>query len=217
MSDDEALTFHPLTYVQEGEEITVGRADSGVYAVFPPDGAALLQQLQAGLSPARSSQWYLETYGEAADIDAFLETLRELHFVREEDAEVSLPSAISWQSLGRAVFSPLAWLLYVILFAWCLYDLTHFSALHPTFQWVFFSPYLTLVEVTILLGQVPAILFHELYHILAARRLGLSSRLSIGRRFYFVVVQTSLDGLWGVPRRSRYLPFLVGMVADALG
>ncbi|HEU5373966.1 MAG TPA: hypothetical protein VFV38_00860 [Ktedonobacteraceae bacterium] len=216
MKNDDALTFHHLTYLQEGDEITIGRPDYGTYAVFPADGAALLQQLQAGLSPVRSSQWYYQTYGEVADIDAFLETLRELHFLREKDTEAPALPVATWQWLGQAVFSLPAWLLYFALFTWCLYDIVHFPVLRPTYQWIFFSPYLTLVEATILFGQIPAILFHELYHILAARRLGVPSRLGIGRRFYFVVMQTSLEGLWGVPRRSRYLPFLAGMLADTI-
>lgn len=217
MKNDETLLFHHLVYNQEGEEITIGRPDRATYAVFPADGAALLQQLQAGLSPALASQWYQQTYGELPDMDAFLQTLQSLHFLRKGEESVGIASStLAWQWLGRAMFSPFAWLLYLALFAWCLYDLARFPGLRPSYQAMFFSPYLTLVEIILLLGQVPAIFFHECYHILAAQRTGVSSRLSIGRRFYFVVLQTSLDGLWGVPRKARYLPFLAGMLADLL-
>jgi hypothetical protein len=63
---------------------------------------------------------------------------------------------------------------------------------------------------------MPWILLHESFHALAGRRLGLPSSLSIGRRLYFVVFETSLDGLVSVPRRKRYLPMLAGMVMDLL-
>jgi hypothetical protein len=217
MKNDEALIFHPLVYTPEGEEVTIGRPDSATYAVFPADGAALLQKLQAGLSPAQACQWYQESYGQTPDMDAFLETLQSLHFLREGSEETSaVPHAPLWQWTGRVAFSPGAWLLYLLLFIWCFLDLVRFPGVRPGLQAVFFSPYLTLVEVVLLLGQVPAILFHEWYHMLAARRLGVPSRLSVGRRFYFVVLETSLDGLWGVPRKARYLPFLAGMLADLL-
>ncbi|HEY1353995.1 MAG TPA: hypothetical protein VGF67_30660 [Ktedonobacteraceae bacterium] len=217
MKNDETLTFHHLVYNREGEEVTVGRPDRASYAVFPADGAALLQQLQAGLSPAAASCWYQQTYGELPDMDAFLHTLQSLHFLRKgvQGADEQAP-ALAWQWTGRAMFSPYAWLLYLALFAWCFVDLVRFPDLRPGYHAIFFSPYLTLVEIVLLLGQIPAILLHECYHILAAQRIGVPSRLSLGRRFYFVVIQTSLDGLWGVPRKARYLPFLAGMLADLL-
>jgi hypothetical protein len=44
--------------------------------------------------------------------------------------------------------------------------------------------------------------------------LGLRSKLSIGRRLYYVVFQTTMDGLVTVPRRKRVLPILAGVYAD---
>jgi len=217
MRNDDTLLFHPLVYTWEGEEVTIGRPDRATYAVFPSDGAALLQQLQAGLSPEHARQWYQENYGQTPDMDAFLDTLQSLHFLREGHEEAgALPHASLWQWPGRAAFSPGAWLLYLALFLWCIFDLVRLPGVRPTLQAIFFSPYLTLIEGVLLLGQVPAILLHECYHLLAARRIGVPARVSIGRRFYFVVLETSLDGLWGVPRKARYLPLLAGMLADLL-
>jgi len=70
------------------------------------------------------------------------------------------------------------------------------------------------VILLLFVGQVPFLLLHESFHMLAGRRLGLRSRLGIGRRLYFVVFETSLDGLVTVPRRRRYLPILAGLLAD---
>ncbi len=86
----------------------------------------------------------------------------------------------------------------------------------PRYQNLFFTRYLVLLELGIYLGQIPLILVHEAFHALAGRRLGLPSSLSIGRRLYFVVFETALDGLVVVPRRRRYLPMLAGMIADVL-
>jgi hypothetical protein len=65
-------------------------------------------------------------------------------------------------------------------------------------------------------GQFPLLLLHEGFHALAGRRLGLRSRLGLGRRLYYLVFETALDGLVTVPRRQRYLPMLAGMLADLL-
>jgi hypothetical protein len=38
----------------------------------------------------------------------------------------------------------------------------------------------------------------------------------VSRRLFFVVVEARLDGLYGVPRSRRYVPFLAGMVGDVV-
>jgi hypothetical protein len=88
--------------------------------------------------------------------------------------------------------------------------------LAPRYTNLFFSSYMTIVVIGVFFGQFPLLLVHEWFHTLAGRRLGLSSSLGIGRRLYFMVFETSLDGLVTVPRRKRYLPILAGMLADLL-
>ena len=219
IDNSSSLKIYPLVFVKEKTDTMVGRLDIDSFALFPSDGVALLQQMQAGLSPEQAAKWYEEQYADSIDMNDFLDTLRDLHFIRDDDepAEPISPSrSASWQWLGRAAFSPVAWILYVALFAYCVYDIVHHPILFPHYANVFFSPSYTVVEVGLFLGQFPGILLHESFHMLAGRRLGISSRLSIGRRMYFVVFETNLTGLWSVPARYRYLPFLAGMVGDVV-
>jgi len=80
--------------------------------------------------------------------------------------------------------------------------------LAPSYRNMFFTNYLVAVELVAFLGQVPLLLLHEAAHTLAGRRLGLPTRLAVGRRLYYVVFLTTMDSLVSVPRRSRYLPML---------
>lgn len=201
----------------------VGRPDIDSFALFPPDGAALLKQMQTGLSLEEAAKWYEEQYHDTIDMDDFLETLRDLRFLREGDepAEANVPETLTttkrpdfWQWVGRATFSPVAWIIYAALFGYCIYDIVRFPILFPVYGNVFFSPYFIIIEAVLFFGQFPGLLFHESFHMLAGRRLGLPSRLSIGRRLYYVVFETVLNGVWSVPSRYRYLPFLVGMLGD---
>ena len=121
-----------------------------------------------------------------------------------------------WRLVGRAFFSPLAWALYAALFGYCVFLMVQYPYLLPHYQQIFFSPSYTVIELGLFLGGFFPIFFHEWFHMLAGRRLGIPSRLSIGRRLYFVVFETDLTGLWSVPAKARYLPFLAGMVADIL-
>jgi hypothetical protein len=214
------LAFHPLTYVEESDGITVGRPDIESYAVLPPDGAALLRRMADGESVPEAARWYNATFGEPIDMTDFVSTLYELGFVRAagESAgeERAGPRPLRFQALGRWAFSPVAWVLYAALVGGALVAMARWSQLRPHAENVFFAESLILVPLLLLLVQVPALLWHEGFHVLAARRLGVPSRLSIGRRLYFVVFETRLNGLLSVPRRRRYLPFLAGILADVL-
>ncbi|MEU8032683.1 hypothetical protein AB0C13_29300 [Streptomyces sp. NPDC049099] len=215
---DEPVRLHPLTYLEEGDEVTVGRADIESYGLFPPDGAALLRRLEAGTPPNAAAQWYTEQYGEQVDMAEFLDVLEELELVVKAGEKVAAPTGpVRWQRLGRAVFSPIAWGIYGLIVLAALVAMIRQPHLAPHYQNLFFTRRsLVLLTLGIVLGQVPWILLHEAAHALAGRRLGLNSTLSISRRFYYVVFVTALDGLVAVPRRKRYLPMLAGMITDVL-
>lgn len=220
MTNDKTLLFYPLTFVADAPDVIVGRKDIDSYAAFPEDGAELLKQLQSGRTLEDAATWYQDRYGEGIDMADFLETLHDLQFLRAsgEEEQVLTPARSSafWQWVGRVLFSPVAWLIYAAVFGYCLYLMVRFSYLRPSYSNLFFTPYLVVLELGLFFGQFPGILFHESYHILAGQRLGISSRLGIGRRIYILVFETHLDGLWSVPRNKRYLPFLAGMLGDIL-
>ncbi|MFE7191596.1 hypothetical protein [Kitasatospora sp. NPDC057541] len=209
------MTFHPLVFQPEGDEVTVGRLDEGTFVVLPADGAALLRRLVDGAEPAEAARWYARSYGETVDIAEFVADLGELGFLRDPDeAPAPPPAPVRWQRLGRAVFSPVGAALYLALLAGSVVTLARSPELVPGYRHLFFTPYLSVLVIVMFLAQAPLILVHEAAHALAGRRLGLPSRLSVGRRLYFVVVQTELDGLVTVDRRRRILPMLAGVLAD---
>ncbi|MDG6105518.1 hypothetical protein Daura_13780 [Dactylosporangium aurantiacum] len=208
------VALHDLRFLDEGDRVVVGRTDCDSYGVFPPDGAALLRELAGGRPPQDAAAWYTDRYGEPVDIDEFLDTLRELSFVNTGDAGTAAPPR--WQRLGAALFSPAAWVCYGALVAAAVAVCVADPRLVPARGHVFFTDYLLVVELTLLFGQLPFVVLHELFHLLAGRRLGLHSSMHLGHRLYFLVAETKLDGLVVVPRRQRYLPILAGVVADVL-
>lgn len=215
-----AVRLHPLTFLPEGDDVVIGRTDTDSYAVFPPEGAALVDQLTRRTPLDEAAKWYERTYGEPVDLEDFLATLAELDFL--DDGEPSAPepaggtAGVRWQATGRAVFSRAAWLGYGSLVVLAALVCAHHPALLPHRDHVFFSRYLLVIELTVAFGQIPLILVHEAFHVLAARRLGLRARIRVSHRLYFVVFETVMDGLVIVPRAQRYLPMLAGMLADLL-
>jgi hypothetical protein len=217
--DDGPLALYTLTFVDEGDQVVIGRPDIDSFAVFPADAAAVVQRLRQGEDPASAAEWYQAAYGEPVDIDDFVATLHDLGFIRpagEEPADETVPSPVRWQRLGAAVFSPAALALYTAFTAAAVYLMVAVTSLRPEPSKVFFSRSLLVVMGATCAGQLAGIAWHEGFHVLAGRRLGLASKLSIGRRLYFVVFQTTLVGLMGVPSRKRILPFCAGLIADAL-
>jgi hypothetical protein len=210
------LRLHPLTYLEEGDEVTVGRADINSFGLFPPDGAALLRQLEAGQPPNEAARWYSAQYGEQVDMGEFLEVLEDLELLLRE-GETPVTVTVRWQRLAQALFSPVAWAGYAALVVAGLVVMIGHPDLLPTYNHLFFTrSSLLILTLGIVAGQLPFQLLHEAYHALAGRRLGLNSTLRIGHRFIYVVFETSLDGLVAVPRRKRYLPMLAGMLTDVL-
>ncbi|MEW2522684.1 hypothetical protein [Actinacidiphila alni] len=216
------IRLHRLTMVPEDDGVMIGRPDTASYAVFPEEGAEVLRMLAAGATLAEAAAWYTEAAGETLDVDDFLEILADLGFLRDADdpgGPDDTPAGggrVRWQRLGAWTFSWPAWLVYAGLIVAAAVEMIRDSALRPSYHDVFFTDHLALIPITLTVVQIPCILVHEGYHALSGRRLGLPSTLTISRRLYYLVAETRLDSLFSVPRRRRYLPFLAGMLADAV-
>jgi hypothetical protein len=213
------LLLYPLTFVDEGSQVVIGRPDIDSFAVFPPDAAAVLRRFQAGDDPAAVAAWYQDAYGEPADLGDFVQTLRELDFIRPDGRDDAHPAAappVRWRRPATVLLSVPALSLYGLAVVAAGYLMWTVPALRPLPSAVFFSRSLLVVMFVTMLAQSAGIALHEGFHVLAGRRLGLPSRLSIGRRLYFLVFQTTLVGLLGVPSRKRILPFCAGLIADAV-
>ncbi|WP_232533911.1 hypothetical protein [Plantactinospora sp. KBS50] len=213
---DRRVALHPLVYLADGDEVTIGRPDIDSYGIFPADGAEVVRRLADGNTPHEVDRWYQAEYGEAADFEHILAALEELDFIVVAERAPVEVAPVRLQRLGAALFSAPAWICYIALLTWAVVAMVRTPDLIPNYSHLFFTDYLTLIELALFAGALPQLFLHEAFHVLAARRLGVRSRVSIGRRFYYVVLETSLDGLVAVPRRKRYLPILAGMLVDLL-
>lgn len=219
MSVDSTPTvrWHHLTFVPDGDDVVVGRPDTGSYGVFPPSGAELIRELQAGLPWSDVAPWWHRHTGEALDVEDFGATVSSLGFLATGGEKAVGPSPVRWQRLGRACFSTPAWIAYLLLVGLGLAAMVVDPTSRPGYRQLFFTDHLTLVTLVLAFGQFPLVLLHETFHALAARRLGLPSTLGVGRRYYYLVAETRLDALYSVPRRQRFLPLLSGALIDAVG
>ncbi|HEV2638599.1 MAG TPA: hypothetical protein VGX23_25860 [Actinocrinis sp.] len=225
--DTRTVALHPLTFVDEGDEVVVGRADIESYAVLSADGAAVLRRLGEGMTPAHVATWYEQTYDEALDIADFLVQVGELGFLRpdqpagpparpEPAATAADVRPLRFQRTASLVYSRAGALVAAVIAAAAGWSMVTRPQTRPSATHVFFTGYLVLIPLVMIAVELPLMYLHELSHVLAGRRIGIRSRVGIGRRLYFVVFQTTLTGVYSVPRRQRYLIFLAGMITDSM-
>ncbi|MFD4671397.1 hypothetical protein ACFWNN_16800 [Lentzea sp. NPDC058450] len=211
-----SVRLHRLTMVAERDGVMVGRPDTGSYAMFPEEGAETLRRLGAGTPLDEVAAWYERECGTPLDFDDFFEVLDDLGFLVAEGADAPVPEPVRWQRAGRWAFSWPAWCLYVALIVGAVVAMVRVPSLRPSYEAFFFTDHISLIPIVLTFTQIPLVLLHEWFHVLAGRRLGLPSTLGIGRRLYYLVAETRLDSLLSVPRRQRYLPFLAGMLLDTI-
>ena len=62
---------------------------------------------------------------------------------------------------------------------------------------------------------VLSVFLHEVGHVAAARSAGFPASIRISNRLYVLVAETDMSGIWLVPKRQRYVAFMIGSIIDA--
>lgn len=227
-SREVVVTVLPFTRQREGEDIVIGRIETGVFLAVPPEAVELLDQLAQGKSIGQVSDLYQQEHGETLDLDDFLQSLENKGIIVSEKQPANLPTAIPLrakvryhftnfpQSLAQKLFSrAVLWasfLLFLLAVGLVIYDRSLVSGPRS----LYFPDHRTLSWSVLIVFGYCAVFVHEFGHLIAARALGINSRMGIGHRLWWLVVETDLTGLWSVPKQQRYLPFLAGAIIDVV-
>jgi hypothetical protein len=211
VSPDTVLSVRPLSVVPEGDEFVVGDPESGVFVVLPAVAVRIVELLRSGMTVAAVSA---ELDGEV-DVADFAESLVELGFAAE-DADSAAAQEATRPAPLRHWFSPAAWTVYAACALGAIVCFAVRPGLFPRASDIFFldTPVRSLAALTAITYVMAAA--HEVCHWLAARAVGVRSRITVSRRLYFLVLEIDLTGLWSLPRRRRYSALLAGMAFDAV-
>lgn len=228
-SDPARVEVHPFSRQRDGDEIVIGRADTGVFLALPAETVEILDDLSAGKTVGEARERYRQRHDETPDLSEFLEALAAKGFVTEAGgsgpgaAAVPSPAVPQMkkfhfenvpQWLARAMFSKAALLLYFAVIGSALWVGISDPSLVPGRSALIFDRFHTFKILGVVLFSVVTLFVHEMGHLLAARALGVGARLGIGHRLWILVAETDLTGLWSVPRRRRYLPLVAGPLLD---
>jgi len=230
-ADDETYFVVPLSIQPDGENYLIGNADLDDYYQIPAQGRDILGMLQQGDTPAAIKAKLADEGGDPGDmvdVDDFVAMLREIGFLYPmadsalHQARVDSGPADrriffkANERIARAIFSPVSLVAYVGIVGYALVLAIADPALRIDPYAFFIERNFAATLVLLLLLSSFTVMLHELGHMLAAARHGVSSRLGIGNRLWNIVAEADLSGVLALPKRKRYLPLLAGMMVDVL-
>jgi putative peptide zinc metalloprotease protein len=237
--------YASLTVVRDGDGYVLGSQRSPDYVAVPDIGGQVVRWLQDGTSLDECGRRAAELAGQPVDVAGFIDGLTQAGLLAADDqtadgqaeagqaeagqaeagqaeagqAEASLPvpaGVAGWKhAAGRVLFGPAGLAVQGLLGTIVVAAMIGLPRVRPA--------YADAIPATVPLVSIAVIavlgialgLAHEFAHVLAAWAAGVPSRVSVSRRMIAVVFQTDLTRLWSVPRRSRIVPLLAGIVFDA--
>ncbi|MFI7134788.1 hypothetical protein ACIBQ1_54630 [Nonomuraea sp. NPDC050153] len=205
------------------DAIIVGRPDLGEFVELPAVCGEVIRLLGEGHPVADVEAALAAEHDVELDVADFVESLVDLAFVVEVDG-LPLPGPASAPMAGhfmgiterhvRWLFARPVKLFWLAVVAAASLTVLIEPGLFPRHQDFFWSKYtgLSVLVNTAFFSVVASV--HEMMHLIAARSLGAPARIAFGTRLHYLVVQTDVTAIWGVPRRRRYRVYLAGMASD---
>jgi putative peptide zinc metalloprotease protein len=234
---DVFIEVYPFTRQVDGDEIVIGRLDTAVFLALLPDAVELLDHLADGKTVKQAQLLYQEKYGEIPDMEDFLTLLQQkgLVYPKETNQHIDQPNIVTNrsyffnvvehlpnrfhfvnfpQTLAKQLFSRFALVFYSILILLAICAVALEPSIVPGWEAFFFRENITLMILSLTVLGYFTLFLHELAHLIAARAVGISSRLGISHRLWMVVAETDMTGIWSIPKSKRYVPFLAGPLLD---
>jgi hypothetical protein len=227
LTERSRLTLRQLTVVADGDdEFLVGDPQTGVYVALPAIGVLVIEQLRGGATLGEAGQVASAAAETDVDVLDFGSTLVNLGFVAGVDTTsiaATTPDAPPRRWIAgirpesaRPLFTRFAWACYAALGLGCVIVMSVRPDYLPRPDDLYFLPSPVVSVGVLAVWAMFSTAAHEAAHWLAARAEGVSARFSIGRRLYFLVFETDLSQLWGLPRSRRFGPLLAGLAYDTV-
>jgi len=226
---DTLVAVQSFTRQSEGEDVIIGRPETGIFLAVPPEAVEVLDHLAEGKTVGEAVDLYQGKYGEAPDMDDFLAFLETKGIVQSALENGHNPGAIAAafpkrlkyhfsnfpHSLAQRIFTRPMLAGGLMVTALAVAAVIRHPLLLPGPRDLYFPDRRTLSWTILIVASYATLFVHEFGHLVAARALGVNSRIGIGHRLWYPVAETDLTGLWSVPRQSRYLPLIAGTLVDA--
>lgn len=215
----QTVDLHPITVLEEDNDYLIGDVTSGSFISVPESGVIALRSLLNGDTIGTAEMKASRAVGYAVDVSEFVEQLQELGFVRRAGEDSGSENRrrlheLIPKRLAQAFFNRFTWTVYGFAFLTSIFILVREPVLMPRSEdlliWNNF-PAVILTYIAIVAFLVSG---HELWHLMAAKSIGVPAYLSISRRMFIPVAQADVSRVWAVPANQRYSPILAGLAHD---
>ncbi|TCP49177.1 hypothetical protein EV586_1261 [Tumebacillus sp. BK434] len=218
------LDVSHLSIQPDGEEYTVGDPVTENFIRIPYEGVAAVRLLDGSRTLGEAQAQLLDGEGIEVDFLDFGETLLELELVRSLDgllltsvAQVAaVRQDLGWmRPIGRLLFGKIAVGLYMLIAITSVLLFVFRPELFPQYQDFFVFPTIGMSMLVLFFVTWALLMLHECAHMLAAAASGAPVKLKLSVRWFWVVVEAEMTGLWAKARNTRYVPFFAGMFFDS--
>jgi len=224
-TNDTLVSVYPFARQPEGPEVVIGRIDTGVFLSVPAEAAEVLDQLAEGKTVGEARDFHFHRYGESPDMEDFLGFLESKGLVWPAEAGAAkspaklpvapeLPRYDLSRKIARWFFGPFALGIYGALALLALGLILYDPAVFPGRNALFFQDHRTFKVLVLVAFNLGGVAIHEMAHLVTARAAGAKASIGISNRLWILVAETDMTGLWLVPKRKRYIPFLAGPIVD---
>jgi putative peptide zinc metalloprotease protein len=218
------IKLHPIIVKRDKKNYIVEDLTTGEFFEMPKICVIAIEKINAGFSLDEiEGNLKIQFPDEEVSLLDFTEQLLSLEMIEEIDGRVVEMNEKRQEKLGLTFISPKIGklffnskmkLTYIILFLLNISLLIIKPSLFPHFKDVFiFDVMFQNIILWIVIGGI-LVLIHELGHILAIRAHDLPTKLEVGHRLFFIVLETDLSLGWKLSSKERIFVYYAGMCFD---
>lgn len=205
------------------EEVLIGRTDISNFIILPEIGVEIIDMLDQGQSIAEVEAIMEERMGEPVDVlDYVRDLIGEYQFVHMVDGvvidePVERRDHFVWitEGAGNFLFNKVAYWFYALLLASGIAAMLMTPNAVPVYSDMVAFQSLSVSLILFFIMELLFLFLHELAHLMAARSLGVGSRIGISHRLVFPVAETNMSNIALVEPHRRHRAFWAGMAWDA--
>lgn len=220
------LELVPIEIHKDKKHYIVEDLASGEFYEMPVVCIDAIKMIQGGTRLGDIEATLMAQYPkEEIDIIDFAGQLLELELIEEIDGVPVEHEPKDQQQLGYTWISPGAGKLffnkcslvfYFVLLIINLFLLISNPKLFPNYRDAFVSPLMVLNIPIWMIVTFILVLIHEFGHVLAIRSFNLPTKMGVGHRLFFVVLETDMSSAWKLPSKDRNILYLSGLCFDTV-
>ncbi|WP_456271821.1 hypothetical protein [Bacillus sp. AK031] len=217
---DNSVVCTQLSIQKDAEEFIIGSVFNNVFIRVPEEAVILIGYLDGSKTIDEIRNILKVEHQLDIDIIDFIQDLLELELIFSIDGN-RLHNNVKKQNnwlvgISSMAFNKFTNILYLILFLSCFGIFIIRKDLFPTYNDIFVYDTMGISLLILTATTWFLTFFHELGHYLATIKLGVPVKFQLSLRLYWLVVEADVSGLWSVPQKARYVPYLAGMAFDGL-